>query len=187
MQGQRAPGIDGLTVEFYKAFWDILAADDILDVFNESLTYGSMPVSCRRAVLTLLPPKGNLQDIKNWRPVSLLCVDYKLLSKAFSQQAEGSYGARSSTGTRPTCVPGSKRNDKPNSLHWLLKEPLIVHGARLDISSSVAPGLTGGPLQGCFFGVVVVGGSVGRYARCQQSGGAGEAHSPTCGESFTAG
>ncbi|KAI3369167.1 hypothetical protein L3Q82_026126 [Scortum barcoo] len=85
MQGQRAPGIDGLTVEFYKAFWDILAAD-ILDVFNESLTYGSMPVSCRRAVLTLLPKKGNLQDIKNWRPVSLLCVDYKLLSKALANR-----------------------------------------------------------------------------------------------------
>ncbi|KAI3352103.1 hypothetical protein L3Q82_020914 [Scortum barcoo] len=85
MQGQRAPGIDGLTVEFYKAFWDILAAD-ILDVFNESLTYGSMPVSCRRAVLTLLQKKGNLQDIKNWRPVSLLCVDYKLLSKALANR-----------------------------------------------------------------------------------------------------
>ncbi|KAI3375790.1 hypothetical protein L3Q82_003739 [Scortum barcoo] len=139
MQGQRAPGIDGLTVEFYKAFWDILAAD-ILDVFNESLTYGSMPVSCRRAVLTLLPKKGNLQDIKNWRPVSLLCVDYKLLSKALAnrlREAMEQVIHRDQT----YCVPGSKRNDKPNSLHWLLKEPLI-HGARLDISSSVAPGLT---------------------------------------------
>ncbi|KAJ4942903.1 hypothetical protein JOQ06_005415 [Pogonophryne albipinna] len=37
-----------------------------------------------RAVITLLPKKGNLQDIKNWRPVSLLCVDYKLLSKALA-------------------------------------------------------------------------------------------------------
>ncbi|KAJ4941430.1 hypothetical protein JOQ06_011309 [Pogonophryne albipinna] len=37
-----------------------------------------------RAVITLLPKKGNLQDIKNWRPVSLLCVDYKLRSKALA-------------------------------------------------------------------------------------------------------
>ncbi|KAJ3606745.1 hypothetical protein NHX12_026264, partial [Muraenolepis orangiensis] len=37
-----------------------------------------------RAVITLLPKKRNLQDIKNWRHVSLLWVDYKLLSKALA-------------------------------------------------------------------------------------------------------
>ncbi|KAJ3587712.1 hypothetical protein NHX12_011309, partial [Muraenolepis orangiensis] len=68
MQGRRAHGIDGLSVEFYRAYWDVLS-NDLLDVFNESLASGSMPVSCRRAVITLLPKKGNLQDIKNWRPV----------------------------------------------------------------------------------------------------------------------
>ena len=45
-----------------------------------------MPTSCRRAVITLLPKKGNLLDIKNWRPVSLLCVDYKLLSRLFASR-----------------------------------------------------------------------------------------------------
>ncbi|KAI3373352.1 hypothetical protein L3Q82_006652 [Scortum barcoo] len=34
MQGRKSPGIDGLTVELFKVFWDILA-NDILDVFNE--------------------------------------------------------------------------------------------------------------------------------------------------------
>ncbi|MPV02303.1 hypothetical protein FVA96_24195, partial [Escherichia coli] len=85
MQGRRAPGIDGLPAEFFKAFWDIFAPD-VLEVFNESLASGSMPMSCRRAVITLLPKKGNLQDIGNWRPVSLLCVDYKLLSKVFASR-----------------------------------------------------------------------------------------------------
>ena len=27
MQGRRAPGIDGLSVEFYKAYWDVLSHD----------------------------------------------------------------------------------------------------------------------------------------------------------------
>jgi len=31
-----------------------------------------------------LPKKGDLNDIKNWRPVSLLCNDYKILSKALA-------------------------------------------------------------------------------------------------------
>ncbi|KAI3361898.1 hypothetical protein L3Q82_002226 [Scortum barcoo] len=37
-------------------------------------------------MLTLLPKKGDLQDIKNWRPVSLLCTDYKLLSKVLANR-----------------------------------------------------------------------------------------------------
>ncbi|KAK0138454.1 Transposon TX1 uncharacterized protein [Merluccius polli] len=88
MQGRKAPGIDGLTVEFYNAFWDILA-HDILEMFNESLGSGSLPLSCRRAVITLLPKKGNLQDIRNWRPVSLLCTDYKILSKVLANRLKG--------------------------------------------------------------------------------------------------
>lgn len=55
MQGWKAPGIDGLTVEFYKAYWNILARD-MLGVFNESLATGSLPLSCRRAVSALCCP-----------------------------------------------------------------------------------------------------------------------------------
>ncbi|TWW71219.1 Transposon TX1 uncharacterized 149 kDa protein ORF 2 [Takifugu flavidus] len=67
MKGGKAPGVDGLMVEFFKAIWDIVAHDML-----ESLASGSLPLSCRRAVVTLLPKKGNLQEIKNWHPVSLL-------------------------------------------------------------------------------------------------------------------
>ena len=35
-------------------------------------------------MITLLPNKGNLQNLKNWRPVSLLCRDYKVLLKALA-------------------------------------------------------------------------------------------------------
>ncbi len=55
-------------------------------MLNDSLTNECLPLSCRRAVLTLLPKKGDLQFIKNWRPVSLLCTDYKLLSKVLASR-----------------------------------------------------------------------------------------------------
>ncbi|KAI3357185.1 hypothetical protein L3Q82_015640, partial [Scortum barcoo] len=80
MQGRKAPGIDGLTVEFYKAFWDILAGD-------------------LKKSPTLLPKKGNLQDIKNWRPVSLLFMDYKILLDVFGSTVPGLIGALYSTVT----------------------------------------------------------------------------------------
>ncbi|KAJ3595013.1 hypothetical protein NHX12_004318 [Muraenolepis orangiensis] len=119
MQGRRAPGIDGLSVEFYKAYWDVLS-NDLLDVFNESLASGSMPVSCRRAVITLLPKKGNLQDIKNWRPVSLLCVDYKILSKALATRL-GKAVEQVIHRDQTYCVPGRSMVDNVHLIRDVLE------------------------------------------------------------------
>lgn len=83
MESGKAHGIDGLPVDFYKLFWTELGGD-LLSVLNESQAEGQLPLSCRRAVLSLLPKKGDLTDIKNWRLVSLLCTDYKLLSKVLA-------------------------------------------------------------------------------------------------------
>lgn len=65
MESGKAPGIDGLPVDLYKSFWAELK-EDLLEVLNESLAKGRLPLSCRRAVLTLLPKKGDLTDIKCW-------------------------------------------------------------------------------------------------------------------------
>lgn len=83
MDSGKSPGIDGLPVEFYKAFWECLGKD-LLVVLRECLEEGCLPLSSRRAVITLLPKKGNLQNISNWRPVSLLCSDIKILAKALA-------------------------------------------------------------------------------------------------------
>lgn len=43
-------------------------------------------MSCTRAALTLLPKKGDLGLLRNWRPVALLCSDYKILSKCLANR-----------------------------------------------------------------------------------------------------
>ncbi|KAK3506946.1 hypothetical protein QTP70_031704, partial [Hemibagrus guttatus] len=85
MPGGKAPGIDGLPVEFYKFFWKERGSD-LLEVLEESCRERCLHLSSRRAVITLLPKKGDFQDIKNWRPVSLLCTDYKVMSKALANR-----------------------------------------------------------------------------------------------------
>ncbi|KAK3529415.1 hypothetical protein QTP70_031134, partial [Hemibagrus guttatus] len=85
MENGRASGIDGLPAEFYKAFWAVIG-QDVLDVLRDSIQRGELPLSCRRAVLTLLLKKGDLTHLKNWRPNSLLCTDCKLLSKALASR-----------------------------------------------------------------------------------------------------
>ena len=58
----KAPGIDGLPVDFCKSFWPLLGWD-MLEVFQDSFQGGRLPLSCRRAVITLLPEKGDLQHL----------------------------------------------------------------------------------------------------------------------------
>ncbi|CAM2107543.1 unnamed protein product [Caretta caretta] len=62
MPTNKSPGMDGLTVEFYCVFWDILGPD-LLTVWAESLQSWVLPLSCRRAVLALLLKKGDLHDL----------------------------------------------------------------------------------------------------------------------------
>ena len=60
LANRKAPGIDGLPVDFYKAFWPLLG-QAMLEVFQDSFQGGHLPLSCRRAVIKLLPKKGDLQ------------------------------------------------------------------------------------------------------------------------------
>ncbi|CAM2099433.1 unnamed protein product [Caretta caretta] len=75
--------MDGLTVEFYHVFCDVLGPD-LVTIWAESLQSGVLPLLCRRAVLALLLKKGDLRDLQNWLPVSLLSTDYKIVVKAIS-------------------------------------------------------------------------------------------------------
>ena len=58
--GEReGPGIDGLAQIFTRPFRPVLVA-----VLNDSLNKESLPLSCRRAVITLLTKKGNPKEEK---------------------------------------------------------------------------------------------------------------------------
>lgn len=81
MQSNRTPGLDGLPKEFYSTFWDQLK-EPLLHVFKESFSKGILPPSLRTGSISLLLKKGDRKDLRNWRPLTLLGVDIKILSKA---------------------------------------------------------------------------------------------------------
>lgn len=54
LESVKAPGIDGLPADCDKAFWPVIGGD-LLSVLRDSHSRGQLPLSCRRAVLTLLP------------------------------------------------------------------------------------------------------------------------------------
>ena len=87
-QKNKTPGNDGLTVEFYLAFWPILAKH-LVNSFNYAHNYGELSNSHKQAVIILLEKKGkDKRLIKNWRPISLINVDTKIVSKALAKRLE---------------------------------------------------------------------------------------------------
>ena len=79
----KSVGSDGLPMEFYVAFWDLLG-EDLVNVFNASLEAGLLPFSQREALIALIFKKGDRLDHTNWRPISLLNVDYKLCARVLA-------------------------------------------------------------------------------------------------------
>ena len=49
-----------------------------------------MPDSMRQAVITCIYEKGEMEDINNWRPVSLLNYDYKIFKKVIANRIQSS-------------------------------------------------------------------------------------------------
>ena len=79
LKPNKSPGLDGLSSNFYKTFWQNLGPL-LLNIFNSSYDKGILPFSQRQSVLNLLFKKGDPLDLSNFRPISLLNTDYKILS-----------------------------------------------------------------------------------------------------------
>ena len=86
MKNQKSPGSDGITTEFYKIFWN-----DIKEYYIKSINFsfqnGELTELQKQSIITLLPKNGkdNLL-LENWRPISLLNVDYKITAKAIANR-----------------------------------------------------------------------------------------------------
>jgi exonuclease III len=85
-ENNKSPGNDGLTKEFYVTFWNKISKP-LLDSYNYSLENGKLSASQRQAVITLIDKHGKDRSyLSNWRPISLLNLDYKILTKVLAER-----------------------------------------------------------------------------------------------------
>jgi hypothetical protein len=86
MKNGKSPGSDGLGKEFYDKFF-YLFGNDFVSVINRAYTDGALSESQRTGYITLLCKNPACpENLSNWRPISLLNVDYKIISKSLANR-----------------------------------------------------------------------------------------------------
>lgn len=91
LSANKAPGPDGIGAKFYKVFIDELCpllSRVYQDIFNKQLLTPSM----RQCYTIFIPKKKKNNEapcVSDFRPISLLCTDYKILAKITTRRLEG--------------------------------------------------------------------------------------------------
>ena len=80
-QSNKTPENDGIPAEFYRKFWPLIS-NSFVGCTNECFQKGEMSCSKKQAVITLVEKsRKDRALLENWRPISLVNVDTKIMSK----------------------------------------------------------------------------------------------------------
>ena len=81
----KSPGIDGIPIEFYLKFYDIIKYE-LCEMIRNSLMGTKLTNTQRKALIILLFKGGNTNYISSFRPISLICVDTKIIAKMIASR-----------------------------------------------------------------------------------------------------
>ncbi|XP_019199070.1 PREDICTED: uncharacterized protein LOC109192823 [Ipomoea nil] len=76
----KSPGPDGYTAGFYQKAWS-LVGDSLIKFTEEFFRDGKLFQGCNDTFISLIPKVGNPESIKQFRPIGLCNVAYKLITK----------------------------------------------------------------------------------------------------------
>lgn len=84
MANQKFPGPDGLPLETYKLYGEVLLPG-LLKTLRWAVVEGRLPSSMSEATIIVLQKEGKDQlDASSYRPISLLCSDVKIVAKVLA-------------------------------------------------------------------------------------------------------
>ena len=99
----KSPGPDGIPNEYYKTFAKLIS-DELTNVLNESHRGGRLHQSTKEGTISVLYKKKDRKDIRNYRPITLLNGDYKILTRTLCKRMKKVVGkiiCKENTGFSP--------------------------------------------------------------------------------------
>ena len=81
----KAPGTDGLSVEFYTQYWPIVK-HDFVNLLKEMYSTQTIDNRTKSSFINLIHKKGPKTEISYYRPISLLNYDLKIVTKCLTNR-----------------------------------------------------------------------------------------------------
>ena len=85
MGASKAPGPNGFIAGFYQSHWETVGPS-VTNAVLDFLNGGQMLDAMNQTMLVLIPKIKHPQDLKNFRPISLCNVIYKVCSKVLANR-----------------------------------------------------------------------------------------------------
>lgn len=109
MGKNKSPGEDGIPYEFYSAFWKFIGPI-FFTMFNKVLQTRRMSNSQGNALIRLLPKIGTPKKVTDFRPLSLLNCDYKIMAGVLANRLKKTLANRIEQSQRGG-IPGRRMTD----------------------------------------------------------------------------
>ncbi|GLI70578.1 hypothetical protein VaNZ11_015502, partial [Volvox africanus] len=84
-QPGKAPGWDGIPTDLYRKFWPEIG-HTMAALFTAIGKTGQVPTGFLDGIIKVLYKKGDPKQPGNYRPITLLCSDYRLLAKVLENR-----------------------------------------------------------------------------------------------------
>nr|GEZ12517.1 RNA-directed DNA polymerase, eukaryota [Tanacetum cinerariifolium] len=81
----KSPGPDGFIFEFFKKFWTIVGGD-VTNAIKEFFISSSFPKGCNSSFIALIPKVMDAKHLKDFRPISLIGCQYKIIGKILANR-----------------------------------------------------------------------------------------------------
>ena len=85
LKPDKSPGCDGIISEFYQKYSHIIE-NEFMEVIKEIEVCKTLCDSMYRGIIALLYKNGDRDVILNWRPITLLNIDYKVIAKIYAER-----------------------------------------------------------------------------------------------------
>ncbi|KAL3681068.1 hypothetical protein R1sor_024024 [Riccia sorocarpa] len=81
----KAPGLDGVTSEVIQEHWELIKEDckEMIECFWSD---GKLTDRTKKGAIKLIPKSEDKARLKDWRPISLLGITYKIISKLLAER-----------------------------------------------------------------------------------------------------